>query len=212
MTSNDEYVVEILKDAGRITAEQIEATKAAISHKDRSTLERLVDRGVISEPDVYRAVASAMGKEFIVLGDREIPQEVIGRVPASVARRYRVVPVMHDKDSRLLGVALSDPLDSETLDSLIYILKCEVIGCVATPDDIVKALDRYYGRAVAASKIEEGDVVSVNFNAAQLTLSHRAEGIHVPCATGDSWVFRDCETGAIHHVSEGCTVSRPPCP
>lgn len=56
--------------------------------------------------------------------------------------------------------------------------------------------------------IQEGDHVAVNFMTAQYTLSSRAEVVHTPSATGDSWVFRDVATGAIHHVSEGCTITK----
>ncbi len=49
--------------------------------------------------------------------------------------------------------------------------------------------------------------VSVNFNNAQVTLCHRATVIAIPAATGDSWVFEDLDTGRVHYVSEGCTVT-----
>ena len=57
-------------------------------------------------------------------------------------------------------------------------------------------------------QIKIGDVVSVNFNNAQTTLSFNATVLVIPCATGDSWVFRDDETRYIHYVSEGCTISK----
>ena len=56
--------------------------------------------------------------------------------------------------------------------------------------------------------IEVGDIVRVDFNGAQLTLCFEAEVISMPCATGDSWVFKDERTGFEHYVSEGCTVSK----
>ena len=56
--------------------------------------------------------------------------------------------------------------------------------------------------------IKEGDVVNVNFNNSQYTLSRSAKVLHVPCATGDSWIFEDADTGYIHYVSEGCTISK----
>lgn len=55
--------------------------------------------------------------------------------------------------------------------------------------------------------IKKGDIVAVNFYGAQITLSHKAEVMYKPCATGDSWVFKDLETGIIHFVSEGCTIT-----
>jgi len=56
-------------------------------------------------------------------------------------------------------------------------------------------------------RIEEGDIVGVNFNGAQTTLCSRARVIHTPCATGDSWIFRE-DDGTTHAVSEGCTITR----
>ena len=56
-------------------------------------------------------------------------------------------------------------------------------------------------------KIEIGDTVKVAFYGAQITLSHRAEVLYMPYATGDSWHVKDVDTGAIHYVSEGCTFS-----
>lgn len=56
--------------------------------------------------------------------------------------------------------------------------------------------------------IQAGDFVHVDIHAARLTLCHRAEVLNVPCATGDSWIFRDTTTEQIHYVSEGCTISK----
>ena len=55
--------------------------------------------------------------------------------------------------------------------------------------------------------IERYDIVAVNFNGSKYTLSSRAEVMRMPMAAGDSWVFHDIESHAIHHVSEGCTIT-----
>ena len=55
--------------------------------------------------------------------------------------------------------------------------------------------------------IKEGDIVHVDFNNAQFTLCKRAEVLYTPSATGDSWHFKDVDTGKIHYVSEGCTIT-----
>ena len=57
-------------------------------------------------------------------------------------------------------------------------------------------------------KIQEGDRVRVNINNAKMTLTRDAKVLHVPCATGDSWIFQAYDTHEIHHVSEGCTVTK----
>lgn len=65
---------------------------------------------------------------------------------------------------------------------------------------------------VRSEVIEVGDVVKVDFNNAQTTLCHEAVVLGYPCATGDSWKFRNLKTNEIYYVSEGCTITRKPAP
>ena len=58
--------------------------------------------------------------------------------------------------------------------------------------------------------IKIGDLVSVNFNNAQLTLSHEAEVLYIPNATGDSWIFRCIRDDKLHYVNEPCTITLLP--
>jgi len=61
---------------------------------------------------------------------------------------------------------------------------------------------------MAEEPIKLGDIVQVDFNNAQYALCSKAEILHIPQATGDSWRFRDCENGNIYYVSEGCTITK----
>ena len=56
-------------------------------------------------------------------------------------------------------------------------------------------------------KIREGDIVSINFNNAQITLTNAAEILYAPYQMGESWVVRDLDTQQIHYISEGCTIT-----
>jgi hypothetical protein len=61
---------------------------------------------------------------------------------------------------------------------------------------------------MAKDLIKVGDRVRVCFNNAHWTLTHCAVVEYMPCVAGDSWVFRDDNTGQIYYVSEGCTISK----
>ena len=56
-------------------------------------------------------------------------------------------------------------------------------------------------------RIEVGDIVEVNINNARITLAHNAKVLRIPCATGDSWIFRAMTDNSIFYVSEGCTLT-----
>ena len=55
-----------------------------------------------------------------------------------------------------------------------------------------------------ANRIEVGDIVCVDFNNAQFTLCKKGEVLHI---LPNGWIIKDEETGRIHDISEGCTVS-----
>ncbi len=145
MTGNDDYIIEILRDVGLVKPDQIESARRRAEQTHKSPVDLLVEEGVLSKMEVLKTVAMQLGMDVIVLADHDIPNEVIQQVPAEIARRYKVVPV-HIADNSLT-VALSDPLNIETLDSLRYILKRNVEGVVASDEEIEVALDHYYGRA-----------------------------------------------------------------
>ncbi len=142
MTANDEYVVEILESVGLITNQQGQAALAWARQHDQSVVDALATSNVVSKMDVLKALANQFGMEFVSLAGMEIDPEVIDLVPGDVARRYKIIPLY--KNENAITVALSDPLDVETLDSLRYVLRTGVEPNVATPEEIDAALNRYY--------------------------------------------------------------------
>jgi general secretion pathway protein E/type IV pilus assembly protein PilB len=149
MTSNDDYVLEILIEKGLVTAKQAEEARGVSLPGGKSVVDRLIEANVISEKEVLNGLANQFGMEMISLKGLDIPPEIRDLLPVDVARRYRVVPVFKNDDT--VTVALSDPLDFDVLDTLRYLLKCNVEGVVAARDEIKVTLDRYY---VAESSME----------------------------------------------------------
>lgn len=144
MTSNDDYIIEMLKDVGLLKTEQIEEARAMAGEHHGSLLDVLIERGVLSKMEVLKTVAMQFGMDVVVLADHDISLEIIKQVPAAIARRYKVIPLFETEGA--LTVAISDPVNIEVLDSLRYILKRNVEGVVAADEEIAIALDHYYGR------------------------------------------------------------------
>ncbi|MDD2239729.1 MAG: type II secretion system ATPase GspE [Kiritimatiellae bacterium] len=148
MTSNDDYILEILENMGLITREQAVSALHMAQDEDEGVMDILAREGVVAKSDMLKALASQFGMETISLQGLDIDREVLDMVPGDVAQRYKVVPVF--KNENVLTVALGDPLDVDTLDGLRYVLKANVEGVVAPPEEIEKAIANYYGRAVGA--------------------------------------------------------------
>ncbi len=148
MTSNDDYILEILENVGLVSREQAVAARQIAAQEDEPVMDVLAREGAVSKLDMLKALAGQFGMETITLTGLDIPREVLDMVPGDVAQRYKVVPVF--KHESILTVALGDPLDVDTLDGLRYVLKCNVEGVVAPPEEIEKAIANYYGRATGA--------------------------------------------------------------
>jgi len=155
LSANDEYVVEILESVGLITRAQGQESLQWAEKNDKPVIDALVGLQIASKSDILKALANQFGMEYISLAGMQIEQEVIDLVPGEVARRYKVVPVY--KNDNTITVALSDPLDVETLDSLRYVLRCGVEGVVTIPEEIDAALNQYYASTglSAASMIQD---------------------------------------------------------
>jgi general secretion pathway protein E/type IV pilus assembly protein PilB len=147
VTSNDDYVLEVIEEKGIVTAGQIELARESSAENGGSVIDALVRDEIVSQGDILGALAEQFGMDVVTLVGETIPPDVISALPVDLARRYKVVPI--NKHDNTLVVALGDPLDMESLDNLRHILKCDVQGVVAPPDEIKGALERYY--AVEAS-------------------------------------------------------------
>jgi type IV pilus assembly protein PilB len=143
MPAQDEYVIEILRDMGLISHDDIQSAKAMATSDNVSVLDALIRQQRVTSLDVSKALAAQFGLDTINLSDYRVPDDVVALVPRHVARRYKVVPVYRHDNT--LTVAISDPLDMETVDSLRYILKMNVEPVVASKEDIAASIDRYYG-------------------------------------------------------------------
>lgn len=151
MHANDEYLLEILQDAGYLTPSQVAEARSVNGHGgEPGPVRRLIDDGVLTQEDVSRTLATASNMEFVDLGQVTVKPEVVEIIPKEQARRYHAVPVALNDDTLL--VAVDDPLNFDTLDSLRHVLRRDIELVCATPDGIRQALIKYYGSADEASE------------------------------------------------------------
>lgn len=169
MTSNDEYVLEVLKEEGLITDEQIALAREQMPIHS-SVVDAFLSTKVLTFEEILSVLSSRFGMEMISLVNLHIPPEAIAAVPVDIARKYKVMPV--SKHDNVLTVAIGDPLEVDTLDSLRYLLKCDIEGVVALPAEITVALDRFYATEASMEtmidQLTEGTVAMVSSGRADL--------------------------------------------
>ncbi len=137
MTSNDEYVLQLLRERGYVNAEQLEVASQSMREGNETTLDVLVASAVVSEDDVLGVIADQFGLKYVSIDPSAMDPEVGKTLDAELAHKYGVVPVMKEADT--LTVALSDPMGFDAVDSLRYVLHGLDVQAVLAPAAEVKA-------------------------------------------------------------------------
>ena len=143
MAEKDDYLIDLLVDLGFVSADQVASAKQEAQSAGVGVVDLLVANKQIRPADVTQAKAAHFGAEVVNLGEVRIEDDVIAAIPRHIARKYRVVPVYLHDDS--LTVAIADPSDLATIDSLHHLLNKEIDLRVASEPDIEAALSKYYG-------------------------------------------------------------------
>lgn len=112
-------------------------------------VENLIEQGLLSQEDISQTLAAQSGLEYVNIAERAIPASVTHLLDAETARRYRAIPIQEREDA--LVIAVADPMDIDSFDALNHLLQRQIEFVCATPEQINKSLDRYYGDTEAAA-------------------------------------------------------------
>ncbi len=144
MASDTEYILSLLSEYGMVTQEQIDEARLAAENSggEFDTVEMLKKMGYVNGNDLTAMLAQQYGMEVLDLTGYEIPDEVKDELTPEVVRHYNVIPVMKHDD--VLTVAMSDPTDVETIDSLRYYLNRDIDAVISPAEQIQAVINAKY--------------------------------------------------------------------
>jgi type IV pilus assembly protein PilB len=147
---NEEYVLKIIEDAGLVSRTQIDGARSRLNGEP-GVVDVLINEGILSEVELSRALAAQAQMDWIDLSSIVIPPQIINQIRGEDARRFKVIPVAFGENG--LVVAVGNPLDIDTIDSLSFLLQRELELVCTTPGKIREALIKYYGTADEAADV-----------------------------------------------------------
>lgn len=103
---------------------------------------QLVKLGFVSEEDIAYVLEQQLGIKWISLKDISISAEVLSLVKADIAVKYNIVPIHADK--KRVIIAMTEPTDITTIDTLGFMLARQVEPVIATVSHMQWAIDKYY--------------------------------------------------------------------
>ncbi len=132
---------DILLDEGLVTEGQLMAALDEQAVRGESLGRILVEIGMLTEAQLVKALASQVGMEFVELSDYPVDRTAVALLPASLCRRYTVLPIAISDGALVL--AMSDPGNVVAVDDARTVAAMQVVPVVATHDDLAQAIDRF---------------------------------------------------------------------
>lgn len=117
----------------------------ALSRREEagSIQEALIRLGLVTEADIVNLLGHEFGMSTILnLEDSKVDPSVVRLLKEEKARKYCAIPLFKVED-RLI-VALSNPLDTNVVDSLQFETGLEVTPLISSVSQIKKAINNYY--------------------------------------------------------------------
>jgi type IV pilus assembly protein PilB len=153
-----------LVSEGIISAEQLAEAMRIAQSSGKKMQDEVVRLGYAPGERVMKALAKAYRIKFVDLSKFEVPEEVIGLLPESVARENTIFPLAESGGT--LRIATCDPTDMDAQEKLRFILNREIEMAIAPREQIVEAINRNYGLSdgeSADSMLQEFTDTAIDF-------------------------------------------------
>ncbi|WNF35926.1 ATPase, T2SS/T4P/T4SS family [Bacillaceae bacterium IKA-2] len=141
MSNTRKRLGDILVDAGLITNDQLQQ---ALNEKlDKQKLgDALLQQGFITEQQLIEVLEFQLGIPHVSLYRYPIDPKVTSIVSKEMATKNYLMPLKQDGEKLL--VAMADPMDFFAIDDLRLSTGFQVETAIATKDDILRAINKYY--------------------------------------------------------------------
>ncbi|MCR4412878.1 MAG: hypothetical protein NUV77_10705 [Thermoguttaceae bacterium] len=132
-----------------LTAEQLNKARAFSLTVGLEMRDAVLQQRLATPEAVMQCFAESLGLPYVELGEVNLDESLIRRVPATLARQYSCIPVMVD-DNQLL-VASPIPLVPAVEDQLRLRFGMPVRSVLCTPRSINELLPKYYSKEAMAA-------------------------------------------------------------
>lgn len=139
-------LAEVLVAEGLVSPEAATAASERAERTGQPLVKAVLSSNLVSEFDLAEALGRALDLPVVDLAGGELDEDAIRLVPADLAERRTLVPMGVDTGTRVLRVAIADPLDLDGLAELERATGLSIAPMVATMSSIDRAIQRYYHR------------------------------------------------------------------
>ena len=224
MTSDDEFIIELLLRKNAVTDTAVQSAREAIEEEgevvtDTLLLERLTDDLNIPTEQVLGLLADEFNMEIGHVNEVLLVDEVKEFFPYNIVQKYKIFPLsINDAEAE---IAISDPFNLDTIDNISHMLNRPLIVRLSSLSEIENAINANYdesldsinaafasatealsgdgGQAVVLGDGEDSPIVRYVQTVITEALNRRASDIHMePLETRFRIRFRI--DGVLHEI------------
>ncbi|ANU12250.1 type II secretion system protein GspE [Planococcus antarcticus DSM 14505] len=143
---------DILVEQGLLTQAELQETLKG-KETDQKLGDALLQRGIITEQQLIETLEVQLGIPHVSLFRYPFDPMLFNVVPKEFAKRKLVVPLKTEGDR--LFIAMNDPTDFITIDDLRLTTGFQIEPTIASKEDIVKTIAKYYDEESYDELLEE---------------------------------------------------------
>ena len=144
MHVSDQTIENILKQGGVVDEPQLADLKLIAERSKQTLQETAIEQKVISEEDLTKLIGDYIGVPFVRIEPKDIPEDILKRIPEHIARQYNVVLFEKNEDDSL-SLAMEDPDDVQALNFIQKEIGYNTKVFLATKSNILDCLENYRG-------------------------------------------------------------------
>jgi len=142
MISFKQRFSEVLLSQRLATREQLQQLITEATRNGKSFARLLIDRGVISEPQLVELLSKELGLPMISLAKYRMDPAATRIIPERLARQYSLVALA--KFGERLVVAMADPMNIFAIDDLKALTQVAIDPVLASETEIHRAIEQVY--------------------------------------------------------------------
>ncbi len=143
---------EILIQRKLITADDLDRALELQKERGDKLGKTLVDMGFIAMRDVLAALSEQLQVPLVSIDAPPVVSPETETLSPRFLRQFRCLPM--SRDDHTITLAMADPLDVETIAAVRHCTGLKINTVLAPEQEIVDAIDKYYGEAAARSEAD----------------------------------------------------------
>src|SRR5680860_9529 len=147
-SKEDQSVADILLGQHLITPEQNQEIKVKSASQGINDVAAIEQMNIVGEEKLAEAKALRMGIPFISLENTSFSPQALGFIPRAVVERFQLIPFGYDEKSKVISVAMSNPVDLEAISFVQQKTGLNVKTFAASAADVKRAIQLQYRQEI----------------------------------------------------------------